>query len=516
MRIAIYSRKSVETDTGESIKNQIKFCKEYFERQNTECQFEVFEDEGFSGSNIKRPAFQRMMELVKFKQFDVIAVYKVDRIARNIVDFVNIYDELDKLGVKLVSITEGFDPSTPAGKMMMLLLASFAEMERMNIAQRVKDNMNELAKLGRWSGGTAPTGYKTKQIIENGKKITYLEIDHEISDHIKEMFKLYSENYSCHKISKFFEQKGFKYPQKTIQNILSNPTYLISSKESIKYLESQGYVVYGEPNGKGFLPYNRRPKINGKKLWNDKKKFVSVSQHQALIELDLWIKVQEIFKSKSTEPHPRESNFSWLSGGIVKCGICGSSMFIDRGHPRKDGTRINYFRCVNKKYNGSSACNSPGIRVDDLEKYVMEYLKEILKDKQSFLNTFNSSQNSNLKADIAAINRKISANDKAISNLIDKLMLLSNDAAIHVTKKIEELTQYNNILKENLLKLEREQLFQKRDIDNAEILFDQIYYFVNMNADLEIKRQWFKRFASGVNVNYITKEITVDFIDLIK
>ena len=79
-KIAIYSRKSKETDTGESIKNQINICKEYFLRQYDQCTFEIFEDEGFSGGNTNRPAFKRMMQLAEHKQFDIIAAYKIDRI----------------------------------------------------------------------------------------------------------------------------------------------------------------------------------------------------------------------------------------------------------------------------------------------------------------------------------------------------------------------------------------------------------------------------------------------------
>lgn len=253
LKIAIYSRKSVETDTGESIKNQISICKQYFQRQNEECKFEIFEDEGFSGGNINRPDFKRMMQLVKIKQFDVVAVYKVDRIARNIVDFVNVFDELDKLNVKLVSVTEGFDPSTPIGKMMMMLLASFAEMERMNIAQRVKDNMKELAKLGRWSGGTAPAGYSVERIKENGKEVSYLKKEKD-ADNIKLIFQKYASGYTAFEIHKYFKLKGFTYNPKTIYGLLTNPTYLEATEESIRYLKNKGYTVYGEPNGCGFLP----------------------------------------------------------------------------------------------------------------------------------------------------------------------------------------------------------------------------------------------------------------------
>ena len=144
MKIAIYTRKSVAVERSESIQTQIEMCKKYFKGKN---EFEIFEDEGFSGGNTNRPSFKKMMSLVKLGKFDAVAVYKVDRIARNIVDFFKIFDELEKYNVKLISITEGFDPSTPSGKMMMVMLAGFADMERENIRQRVKDNiLNEIGR----------------------------------------------------------------------------------------------------------------------------------------------------------------------------------------------------------------------------------------------------------------------------------------------------------------------------------------------------------------------------------
>ncbi len=89
MKIAIYTRKSVAIENSESIETQVQLCKSYFNGNN---EFEIFEDEGFSGGNINRPAFKRMMNLARLGTFDIVAVYKVDRIARNIVDFFKIYD----------------------------------------------------------------------------------------------------------------------------------------------------------------------------------------------------------------------------------------------------------------------------------------------------------------------------------------------------------------------------------------------------------------------------------------
>jgi site-specific DNA recombinase len=481
MRIAIYSRKSVDTDTGESIKNQISFCKQYFERGTGKNTFEVFQDEGFSGKNTNRPAFQRMMELIAIKQFDIVAVYKVDRIARNVVDFVNTFDELEKFDVKLISITEGFDPSTPIGKMMMMLLASFAEMERLNTVQRVKDNMRELAKMGRWSGGTSPYGYDTEKIDVDSKHATFLKPNNDIQN-VKEIFQKYSSGHTAYQISKVFNISS-----KTISNILVNPTYLISTTQSIEFLKAQGYTVYGEPNGKGFLPYNRRPKTKGRKSWNDKSKFVGISKHEGIIDLDLWIKVQETLKSKAISPHPRESDFTFLTGGIMKCS-CGSGMFVSQGRTKKDGSRIYYFRCSGKK-DGSNCSNSRFLRVDDAEEAVENYLKSISTKTKLVQRIQDYKSEIKIESKIKDINKKISSNSKAINNLIDKLSMFTNDSSIGiVTKKIDDLSQKNNELNEDLLKLQREKLLEQRKDLNIDALYLQIQKFLGNDLNLETKK----------------------------
>jgi site-specific DNA recombinase len=485
IRIAIYSRKSVESDTGESIKNQITICKQYFNRQNEACKFEIFEDEGFSGGNINRPDFKRMMQLVKMKQFDVVAVYKVDRIARNIVDFVNTFDKLDKLNVKLVSVTEGFDPSTPIGKMMMMLLASFAEMERMNIAQRVKDNMKELAKLGHWSGGTAPTGYSVERIKEGNKNVSYLKKEKE-ADNIKEIFKKYASGYTAYEIHKYFKLKGIVYNPATIYGILTNPTYLKSTEDSIKYLKSQGYTVYGEPNGCGFLPYNRRPRYKGVKAWKDKNMLVGVSKHEPVVDLKLWVSVQNQLAKKTVAPHPHESQFTFLTGGIMKC-ICGSGMGVSPSKPRADGTRRYYFTCSGKRYK-QNGCKNLSLRVDTAEQKINEFLKS-MQNKKKLIEYYNrSKKKSTIDSDIKSIKRKLMSNKRAINSLIDKMILLSKDASVALAERIETLTQENNIIKEELLKLEREKLFNNADNANVNLLYNSINQFFDTNLLEEKKR----------------------------
>ncbi|MPW26438.1 resolvase [Alkalibaculum sp. M08DMB] len=494
MKIAIYSRKSIETDTGESIKNQINMCKEYFNHKYSDCKFEIFEDEGFSGGNINRPDFKRMMELVKFKQFDVVAVYKIDRIARNIVDFVNVYDELDKMGVQLVSITEGFDPTTPAGKMMMLLLASFSEMERMNISQRVRDNMRELAKLGYWSGGSPPTGYNSTRIDLNGKSVAFLVANDELVN-IKTIFEMYASGHFPMEITNYFKEKGFNYPTDSILDFIKNPTYLKSTPESIHYLKQQGYKIYGEPNECGFLPYNRRPRKNGIRFNGEK--IVGVSTHVAIIDIDLWIRTQQKLKERFQAPRPRESQFSWLSG-LVKCR-CGSGMYVINGHKRKDGTRPYSFKCsANAK--DSTLCNNRSIRVERVESEVLAFLERLL-NREELESLSKSNDNLDVDKNIKLLHKKIDSNTSSINNLIDKLMILSNEASDFITKKIEQLSKETNTLKDELLKFERSKFIDNLDKKNIDVLHQQITNFLELENDVDLKRN---------NIRSIIKSIIWD------
>ena len=361
-KIAIYSRKSKETDTGESIKNQINICKEYFLRQYDQCTFEIFEDEGFSGGNTNRPAFKRMMQLAEHKQFDIIAAYKIDRISRNTLDFLTMFEKLKLNDIELVSVTEGFDANTPAGRMMMSMISSIAEMERANIAQRVKDNMFELAKLGRWSGGTPPTGYRSVKVIEGGKSAVYLEVIEEYIPLIKNVFYMASKGYTTYQIA-----NEVNISSKTISNILKNPTYMISDEQGSLFLKSIGYNIFGVENGNGYLTYNRRPRKNGKKLTNSTSMIASISLHKGIVTSNEWIEAYTKINSRFTEAKPRVSQLTFLSH-LVKCK-CGSGMYVAPGHRRKDGRRTLYFRCSNKKNGGKCDCGF--LKILDVENTLL-------------------------------------------------------------------------------------------------------------------------------------------------
>lgn len=258
--IAFYSRKSKFTGKGESIGNQVELGKEYVRLHFGEVaadQMAVYEDEGFSGGNLNRPAFKKMMEAAKRRQFQAIVVYRLDRISRNVSDFSGMIEELARLDIAFISIKEQFDTSTPMGRAMMYIASVFSQLERETIAERIRDNMHELAKTGRWLGGTAPTGFES-EVVENVapdgriKKACKLRLIPEEAEIVRRIFDLYEETDSltlteAALIRQGFQTKNHKYFTRfSIKAILQNPVYMIADMDACTFFMKNGANVFSE------------------------------------------------------------------------------------------------------------------------------------------------------------------------------------------------------------------------------------------------------------------------------
>lgn len=513
MRIAIYSRKSVETNKGDSIKNQIDICKDYFQRREDNTEFEIFEDEGFTGANTNRPSFKIMMSKIKNKQFDAVAVYKVDRIARNTVDFVNIYDELEKLDVLLISVTEGFDASTPIGKMTMMLLASFAEMERMNIAQRVKDNMRGLAKNGKWTGGVVPFGYKTEKFVEGSKRATYLKLDESKVDIVKNIFSYYLEAGSMHQVQKWLYGNDIKWSLSTVKNILTSPVYTKANSEIINYLRNFGEVFGEADNIHGLITYNRRPYTNGKHRWNDKSMFYAISRHEGIIDADKWLKVQYMQNKNKVAPRPKNSQVSYLTG-ILKCAKCGSQMTVSYNHKNADGNITYVYVCTGRKAYGSDFCNASQVKQSDYDIKFLEKLDSYAKlDFEEFKRVLGKNKNiNNTLKDIKKTEKKLYNNNQRIGNLREQSEVLSLAAAKPYLARVEELTSENEKLLQELFLLKQEEI-NNTDLP-LEFIYDRLNEFMSTfnNLDINDKRSLLKKFISEIRFNSDTKLSEIDFL----
>ena len=182
--------------------------------------------------------FKKMMDSAKTRKFKAIIVFRLDRISRNISDFASLIEELARLDISFVSIKEQFDTSTPMGRAMMYIASVFSQLERETIAERIRDNMHELAKTGRWLGGTTPTGYaseavKSVTIDGKSKKACKLKLIPEEADIVRMIYDLYVETDSLTLTEAALIKQGIK---------TKNNNYF--TRFSIKAILQNGRKVY--------------------------------------------------------------------------------------------------------------------------------------------------------------------------------------------------------------------------------------------------------------------------------
>ena len=246
-KVAIYSRKSKFTGKGESIESQIDMCRTYLKLHFPEIKDEdilVYEDEGYSGGNINRPQFQKMLKECRNNNISRIICYKLDRISRSVGDFIKLTEELEKLHIEFVSINDNYETHTSTGRAMLAMTMVFAQLERETIAERIRDNMLFLAKDGRWLGGNTPTGYKSTETVGSIKldgktrKARMLEIVDEEADIVKLIFSKFLEYKSLTKVETYMIQhdiltkKNISFSRFAIKNILKNPVYMIADEQA--------------------------------------------------------------------------------------------------------------------------------------------------------------------------------------------------------------------------------------------------------------------------------------------
>ena len=495
-RAAIYSRKSIFTGKGESIENQIEMCKDYYLRHyGDNVEFIIYEDEGFSGGNTKRPKFQEMLSDIKLKKFDTLICYRLDRISRNVADFSSTLELLQDNNIDFISIKEQFDTSTPMGRAMVYISSVFAQLERETIAERVRDNMLQLAKTGRWLGGQEPFGFKSEKIIyidENFNERSLMKLS-PVKDElevVKLIFDKYLETNSITQVTNYLQdnlytgKNGGDWGTTQVKKILSSAIYVISTEETHNYLKSLGINVYGEPNGNGYLSYNKTRKMI---FDRDITEWIyAVAKHKGVIDSKTWLTVQSILeknKHKKIKRTATGTNNTALLTGILKCSKCGSNMIIKQGHKSKteEGKRYDYYVCSKKDNSRGRKCDNKNVRADRLDSIVLRELKNYNKDylEESLIEILNTAtDNSNNINKINKLNLEISEKETSISNLVKQLSSAPNEiVANYIMEEINKLSNDISEAKKLLEKLKENKETKKNDIDNLNLILDMLNTF---------------------------------------
>lgn len=407
--IAIYARQSVDKKESISIESQIELCRR--EVLSGE-EIKVYRDKGFSGKNLKRPAFSELMEDVKSGSVSKIIVYRLDRFSRSIADFGMIWQILERHNVEFISVNERFDTTSPIGVAMLNIIMTFAQLERQTIAERVTDNYYARAKIGSWTGGPAPYGFDLGKVTVNGKMSSALIPNDDINT-ISDIFKEYSaEGVTLGQTAKHLNEKGIKCVKRkawdsvAVSRILHNPIYVKCDTQIYLYMEKLGVNIENDIED---FDGERAGMLTGKRS-RSKEKYNSPNEqhftlalHNGIIDPELWLKCQEKL-NKNTQIRNTGGRNSWLTG-LIKCSCCGYGIKVMRNSDRRYmvcSGRSNY-RVCKKSY--------ANISVDEIENAVFAEIKAICSGTDVEIA---QRQSDNLE-DVFEIDRKIERLMEAVS-----------------------------------------------------------------------------------------------------
>lgn len=508
-QIAIYSRKSKFTGKGESIGNQVELCKEYVRNMFDEELVDrcvIFEDEGYSGGNLQRPDFQRMMEDVRRRKFKAIIVYRLDRISRNISDFTGLIDELNKLDVSFVSIKEQFDTSTPMGRAMMFIISVFSQLERETIAERIRDNMYELAKTGRWLGGNTPTGFKSGSVskitIDGKERKSYklIPIPEEI-EIPKMIFDLYMETDSLTAVEaellrqRVKTKRGKDFTRFAIKGILQNPVYMVADEDAYHYFKDREAEIYfpkeAFDGSCGITAYNRTNQEKGRttQLLPVSEWIVAIGKHAGVVPSKQWIKVQESLDRNKSKAYRKPRNNEALLTGLVYCS-CGERMYPKLSQRTTASGEVIYtYVCKMKERSKRERCNRRNANGNILDAAIIEQIKSLTDHDSSFISQlaksreFYTGKREQYERQLEDLRAEYAQNEETINGLVDSLGMVGESVAKpRVLKRIEERSEENRGVENRIRELE--------GLVNANALSD---------TEFDLLRQMLSMFRSSID-----------------
>lgn len=498
MRVAIYTRKSVYSDNSESVKNQARMCREYvsmhFPSENHD--FTTYEDEAYTGADVQRPSLQLLLETIKSDAVDLLIVYQLDRLSRDVKDFTDIYGLLSEHGVQFASVKENIDTSTPIGESMMYILVVFAQMERKTIAMRVYDNMYGLAGSGWWVGGNPPFGYRRVKVTEAGKNHTSIEVVPDQAERVRWFFTKFLElGGSLQTFETYCKHNGIRTPRGSffsasqLHQLLRMPYCVPADHDVYDYYESLGCQLKPSRDhwdgSTGVIIYGRTTQKNKKHVLTTPDKWLVVpGKHEAFIDSETWLAVQAQFNHNVYIKKPRIA--PPLLKGVLRCS-CGRLMNVAH-KKRVDGSYTSWYKCPKRERMGPEACSMGHIKCDLLDSKVLQVFNSVALDPNcinEYADDINDSVD--ISASLSILNKEIQSIENKIERLTESLALSESGAASrHIVRSIDkldsELIEKNNELTRLKISNRVAQENKKATAETAAVVRDLINNFDNFDA----------------------------------
>lgn len=446
-RCAIYTRKStaqgLEQDFN-SLDAQREACERYIQGRASEGWRVVpktYSDGGFTGANLDRPGFARLVDDIERGEVDIVVVYKVDRLSRSLLDFAQVMDRFNAAGVAFVSVTQNFSTADAMGRLTLNMLMSFAEFEREMIAERTRDKIVAARRKGKWTGGPVPLGY-----VVVDKRLQVVEDEAEF---VREIFDLYLEHRSTLDVARVLNERGLapkRQPRRkdhplpwdsaTVVRMLRNPIYA-------------GWMGYKEQRFEG--------------------------EHKAIIDRERYLRAQRILDGHHRSGHGRQ-NDEYLLAGIIRCACCGNA--YTTASTKKRGNTYRYYRCVTRDKRGTNACPGMPLPAEAIEAFVIDRVREAV-ERPEFADEFAGP----IRARICGEQDRMERTRRALVKRIERL----EGEVSRISAAVGSIPQAGRAA------LEAQLATASLDLDENRAREQELARRLDQLADVEAESQWVER-----------------------
>jgi site-specific DNA recombinase len=357
MRCAVYTRVSTDEKLDQefnSLDAQRESGEAYIASQRHEgwtCVPERYDDGGFTGGNMDRPALARLLADIEAGKVDAVVVYKVDRLSRSLLDFAKMMESFEKHQVSFVSVTQQFNTATSMGRLVLNVLLSFAQFEREIISERTRDKIAAARRKGKWSGGKPLLGY---DVDPRGARLVINKVE---AKRVRAIFALYLKQRGLIPVVQELERRrwvnkrwvtrkgcprgGRPFTKTSLHRLLTNVTYV-------------GRIKYKDEVHQG--------------------------EHEPIVDLGVWDQTQTLMKD-----HGAPANVSARSHvdaplrGLLRCLPCSCAMTPSFATKNK-ALRYRYYVCCNAQRRGWKACPTKSLPATEIERFVLERVERLIHD----------------------------------------------------------------------------------------------------------------------------------------
>jgi site-specific DNA recombinase len=465
VRCALYTRKS--TDEGldqdfNSLDAQREAAEAYVASQKGQgwtALEDRYDDGGWSGGNLDRPALARLLGDIEAGRVDCVVVYKIDRLSRSLLDFARLVETFDRHSVSLVSVTQPINTADSTGRLMLNILLSFAQFERETIADRTRDKIHAARRRGKYTGGVPVLGYRIAP-SENGGGGN-LEIDPGEADMVRQIFRLYLQKQSLSGVVLELERRGW------------------TTKE---HRTKTGRQMGGRPFSKSSLHHLlKNPLYIGKQRLKSE---VFDGEHDAIIDEVTWRRVQALLDSSGNGGGgPNRNKYGYLLRGLVRCAACDAAMTTSTS--RKGQRVYRYYVCSSAQKRGFGTCPCPSVAAQKLEAVIVEQIRCVGQDRDlqgevlRQVEVANQAKRPALVGEQKRLGRKLGKVRASIRSLLDALV--TGERGASVSGRIADLEQQADRLAGRLAEIAQElagldsESVDEKDLVKALSLFDPIW-----------------------------------------